>query len=139
MAFVNLAGVEQEQANEIIKAELTAAGITVHQGKIWQSKGEVKTDVIGVLDPSWGFKRSWTYWVADGDGLPLEASEALHASHGTEVRVDGHCLCPPPSYKNGFAVDMYHVDSAAGLKALADVIRSVTKLFKWPEKTANVG
>ncbi len=131
--MVNLAGVDQERANEIIKAELNAAGITIHQGKIWQSKGEVNTNVIGIIDPSWGFKRAWTYWVADGDGLPLAVSEALHASHGTEVRVDGHCGCPPPSYKNGFAVGLYHVDSADGLKALADAIKSVVKMYKGPE------
>ena len=129
----NLAGVDQEQANEIIKEELNAAGITVHQGKIWQSKGEVKTDVIGVIDPAWGFKRAWSYWVADGAGLPLAVSEALHASHGTEVRVEGHCMCPPPSYKRGFAVGLYHVDSAAGLKALADAIRLVGKPFEGKE------
>ena len=132
MGFVNLAGVEQERANEVIKEELSAAGITIHPGPIFQSKGEVKTNVIGVTN-SWGFKRAWRYWVADGEGLPLEVSEKLHASHGKEVRVDGHCKCPPPGYKNGFAVSMYHVDSAEGLKALADVIKSVYKPFTWPE------
>ena len=106
------------------KAELQAAGINIEEIGILLG-GEVPSRALGSLY-GWGFKRNWYYWVADGPGIPLEAAEALHATHGQQVRVMGHCGCPSPrEYLHGFACGKYHVDSPEGLKALADTIRSV--------------
>jgi hypothetical protein len=70
----------------------------------------------------------------------VEAAERLHATHGTQVRVDGHCGCPSPrEWFKGFGVGHYHVDTPAGLKALADAIRSVYDASKDPDATPRTG
>jgi len=106
------------------EAELQAAGIEA-QKLSYRFNGEVPVGIVGSLH-GWGFRRDWYYWVAEGPGIPLEAAEALHATHGQQVRVMGHCGCPSPrEYLHGFACGTYHVDSPEGLKVLADTIRSV--------------
>lgn len=111
---------EIREVSSTCRAELEAAGIEVSDFKIvWD--GEVPTTVRGSL-VMWGFKRCWYYWSATGPGLPLEVAEKLHATHGTVVRVDGHCGCPSPKeWFKGFGVGMYHVDS-----------RRVSKLSQTP-------
>lgn len=122
--FTNLAGVDEEKADEQCAAELGAAGIEVVRLP-FESKGEVKTNVLGDLSP-WGFRRAWYYWVAEGPGIPPDIAEELHAEHGKAVRVDGHCMCPSPTeWFKGFGVSMYHVDTQDGLNALAEVIRRI--------------
>ncbi len=108
--------------------ELLAAGITPLEFEIFRDeRSEVPTKVRGALDPlGWGFRRAWRYWVADGPGIPPVYATALHETHGDDVRVSGHCACPSPlEWYKGFAVGMYHVDTAEGLKALADTIKQV--------------
>jgi hypothetical protein len=76
----------------------------------------------------WHFTRAWYYWSAEGPGIPCDIAEKLHATHGKQVRVAGHCGCPSPSeWFKGFAVGSYHIDTPEGLKALADVIRSIAR------------
>jgi hypothetical protein len=128
--FPNLARA-QNPTDEVIaevtatcEAELQAAGIEA-QKLSYKFNGEVPAGVVGSLH-GWGFRRAWYYWVADGPGIPLEAAERLHETHGQQVRVNGHCGCPSPrEYLHGFACGKYHVDGPDGLKALADTIRSV--------------
>lgn len=106
------------------EAELVAAGIEVTIIGL-TPRGEVPSQAFGSLS-MWSFERAWYYWIAKGPGLPVEVAERLHASHGTQVRVDGHCGCPSPrEWFKGFGVGHYHVDGPEGLRALADAIRSV--------------
>lgn len=140
--FPNKAG-DHADTDDILRAELKAAGIPTLQEDAGQSpeymadtlrrmSGEVKTSVIGVLH-GWEFKRAWYYWRASGPGIELAAADKLHAEHGKSVRVDGHCGCPSPrEWFKGLAVGHYHVDDAAGLKALADCIKGLVSRTETP-------
>ena len=122
------------EVTAIAEAELQAAGIEVCiLGSV--PRGEVPSHAFGSLS-MWSFERAWYYWKARGPGLPVEVAERLHASHGTQVRVDGNCGCPSPrQWFKGFGVGHYHVDTPEGLKALADALRSVYDVTKDPEAT----
>ena len=135
MGFPNKAG-DHADTDDILRAELAAAGIQTlqqHEGKppeymadfLRETSGEVKTSVVGTLH-GWTFKRAWYYWAAKGPGIEVAAAERLHAAHGRDVRVDGHCGRPSPTeqYK-GLAVGDYHVDTPAGLRALAETIKAL--------------
>lgn len=114
-----------DNVDDAIAAELEAAGIEVHRSDFLKdiSRSEVKTSIVGSLH-GWHFKRAWVYWTAAGPGLPLEYATPLHTAHGKTVRVAGHCGCPSPlEWYKGFAVGDYHIDDAAGLKALADALK----------------
>ncbi len=130
MSFPNRAG-DHPDTDEILKAELLAAGIDVYQNDwLKESSGEVKTSVMGTLH-GWTFKRAWYYWCASGPGIDVHTAERLHATHGKDVRVDGHCGCPSPrEWYHGLACGSYHVDSPEGLKALADTIRGLVNSKK---------
>lgn len=135
--FPNKAG-DHADTDDILRAELKAAGIQTMQeadGKppefmvdlLRSTSGEVKTSVMGVLH-GWTFKRAWYYWTAEGPGIENDAAERLHATHGREVRVAGHCGCPSPTeWFKGLAVGSYHVDTPDGLKALADTIKGLVE------------
>ena len=107
-----------------LELELRGAGIEAKRlPGILRSTGEVKTAVVGTLGP-WIFHRAWTYWVATGPGLPLEYAEQLDRTFGQEVRASGDCACRGPRFwYKGFACPMYHVDTPAGLNALASALR----------------
>ncbi|HWY36162.1 MAG TPA: hypothetical protein VNX68_16070 [Nitrosopumilaceae archaeon] len=86
---------------------------------------EVPTKILGSLH-NWTFRRAWYYWAAEGPGIPPQYAMELHKTHGTQVRVAGHCGCPSPiEWYKGFAVGDYHVDTQEGLIALADTIRRI--------------
>ena len=137
MGFPNKAG-DHADTDEILRAELKAAGIQTLQefedqpetylaDLLRRSSGEVKTSVQGVLH-GWCFKRCWYYWTAEGPGIEVEAAENLHAIHGKEVRVAGHCECPSPrEWFKGLACGHYHIDTPEGLKALADTIKGLVE------------
>lgn len=125
MKFPNRSG-DHADNDAILTAELEAAGIEVFSMELLRKgSGEVKTSIRGILY-GWIFQRSWYYWTAEGPGIDVETAEALHVTHGKTVRVDGHCQSPAPgeSYL-GLGCGHYHVDDAAGLKALADTIKSL--------------
>ena len=137
MGFPNKAG-DHADTDDILRAELKAAGIpTLQEAEckgpeymaelLRRMSGEVKTSVIGVLH-GWTFKRSWYYWTAEGPGIDVETAEALHAKHGRDVRVAGHCGCPSPrEWYKGLACGDYHVDTPDGLKALADTLKGLVE------------
>lgn len=123
--FPNMAG-KKELANVVLIAELTEAGILVHDYS-FNAEGEVGSTIAGSLY-GWSFKRAWYYWVAKGPGLPPYHAHLLHQQFGKEVRVDGHCGCPSPlEWYGGFACNNYHVDTQRGLNALAAMIRLVAE------------
>ncbi len=129
--FPNMAG--KPDIDDALAAELEAAGI--HAGRypfLKDGKREVDTSVRGDLH-GWQFERAWYYWRCSGPGIEVAAAERLHARHGKDVRVAGHCGCPSPTeWYNGLAVGDYHVDTPAGLKALADTIKSLVERVKQP-------
>lgn len=135
MTFPNKAG-DHPDTDDILTAELHAAGIPTMwetsdytsdnlKALVRDQSGEVKTYIIGSLH-GWEFKRAWYYWMCKGPGIDVETAERLHASHGKSVRVDGHCGCPSPrEWFKGLACGSYHVDTAEGLKALADTLNEL--------------
>lgn len=133
--FPNMAG--KPDIDDALAAELEAAGI--HAGRypfLKNEKHEVDTSVRGDLH-GWRFERAWYYWRCSGPGIEVAAAERLHAEHGKDVRVAGHCGCPSPTeWYDGLAVGDYHVDTPAGLKALADTIKSLVECAKQPGRSA---
>lgn len=118
----NLAGVPG--CDDFILGELDAAGIEAYRFP-FDKEGEVPTRIVGVLG-GWTFRRAWYYYMATGPGIPPDLAEQLHTSHGTVVRVEGHCGCPSPlEWCGGFAVGSYHIDSQDGLTAFADLLRRI--------------
>lgn len=171
----NLAG--QENCDRVIFSELTKARVNVVEGE--KSTGEVPFKLTGELN-GFTFRRAWYYYVVSGD-MPLRVAYELYKDPigVSDVRVDGHCMCPPPgpphhalyldandyqlvapNPKNDEAVDywrkdnthfhrtmiatydakyrhvnhpeaiatlaivdLYHIDSLAGLRLFADTIR----------------
>ena len=119
----NYAGMSDK--DDEIAAELSGAGIEVHRHEMFRDQGEVKTAVMGSLY-RWSFRRAWYYWMAEGPGIPPMYANILHEKFGQEVRVDGNAGCPSPKKcLKGFAVGHYHIDTQAGLNALADIIRRI--------------
>lgn len=127
-----------DEVTAICAAELQAAGIKVIN---WPGtvRGEVPSKVVGGLS-GWHFERRWYYWSASGPGIPPDIAERLHATHGKEVRVDGHCGCPSPlEWRKGFAIGYYHIDTQEGLNALADTLRSIYDADKDPDAQPYMG
>ena len=120
------------------EAELLVAGINVTIWPSWEN-GEVPSLAIGGLS-GWIFQRRWYYWSAEGPGIPPDIAERLHATHGREVRVEGHCGCPSPlEWRKGFAIGSYHVDTQEGLNALANTLRSIYDASKDPDAKPYMG
>lgn len=88
----NLAGVED--CDRYIREELRHARIEIVEGE--RSKHEVAASVTGKLG-AFKFHRAWYYWVVKGP-VPLDVARELYADPvgKTDVRVTGHCACPPP-------------------------------------------
>lgn len=88
----NLAG--SKDSDIWCSAELTAAGIPIEI--VEKQYGEPQTRVKGRLGGV-EFSRAWYYWIANGR-VPLDVAQRLHADPvgRKDVRVAGHCGCPPP-------------------------------------------
>lgn len=119
--MINLAGADY--ADQAIRDELGAVGVQLvdHGTRIG---GEVPTRYTGTLG-AFVFKRLWYYWSVRGP-VPLPVACELYADPvgRNDVRVAGHCGCPPPEEwaSDGF-VDQYHIDSAAGLRLFVSALR----------------
>lgn len=89
----NLAG--NKNCDVQIRKELAKAGVDVVQLPA-SLKAEVPASIIGQL-PGFKFHRAWYYWVVGGQ-VPLNVAKELYEDpNGREdVRVAGHCGCPPP-------------------------------------------
>lgn len=95
----NLAG--DRNASTTIKDELTRCGIESFDNPEYRHP-EVKTIVNGRIRTIFGdiiLHRNWTYWVTSGP-VPLETAKVLYADPigKTDIRVSGHCGCPPPEF-----------------------------------------
>lgn len=127
--FPNYAGKGKDDGiDDILDAELRAAGIEPSQ-RLETLRGrigcEIETVSLGAIG-AWHFVRYWRYWVAKGPGIPPEDAMRLWEQCGGHCRVDGHGLGPSPlEWFKGFGVGCYHVDTAEGLKALADTIKGI--------------
>lgn len=132
--FPNRAG-NHNDTDDILRQELKEAGILTwkeHDGitdnnlneLFRNSSGEVKTSVWGILH-GWIFKRCWKYWTASGPGIDVNNAEKLNDKFGDVVRVDGRSGLSPRKLYKGLGSGYYHVDTAEGLKALADTIKDI--------------
>ena len=92
----NLAGNEKCDAH--IRHELMRARIPAVDVPREDKNPDVKYSVEGRMG-EFRFTRAWYYWVVSGP-TPLEIAKRLHEDPiGKEdVRVTGHCGCPPPEY-----------------------------------------
>jgi len=70
--------------SETCRTELETAGIETFEGGV-SIHGEVPSRIHGQLG-QWAFKRAWTYWIADGPGIPPEIAEELHAKQAGKPR-----------------------------------------------------
>ena len=88
----NLAG--NKDCDSFIVAELREAGIEIVQGE--RSTNEVPASVTGRLN-GLTFTRGWYYWRVAGK-VPIDIARELYQNPigKTDVRVAGHCGCPPP-------------------------------------------
>lgn len=135
-----------------IKRELRAAGISVvmHEDI---GNYEVPAMVTGELRLSSGtvrFTRAWYYWMVECE-VPLKLAEAMYAVEARrDVRVAGHCACPPPAewakpslkeidaycsqdelgedlramLLDSRCVKSYHIDTPEGLRFFADCMKA---------------
>ena len=137
--MINLAG--NKECDKIIKQELKQAGMVIfpHEEPL---PYEVPSSLTGILikDNRVVFKciRAWYYWVIKGD-VPLEVAEILYSTPlgKKDVRVAGHCGCPPPkewafpkSKRSDSGkiqaprfVDTYHIDSQEGLNFFVKTLK----------------
>jgi len=129
----NLAG--DNDCDRYIRKELTKAHIEIVEAAK-PALGEVSARLSGKLG-AFTFVRAWYYWVVEGP-LPLTVAEELYADpNGVEdVRVEGHCGCPPPAeWATKLAVD--------GRKIIADVelekAREVLAAFPYAVADIEVG
>ncbi len=89
----NLAG--RNDCDISIERELNRCGVEpVHLPNRLQS--EVPASIIGKLG-KFQFHRAWYYWVVQGS-VPLNVAQELYNDPvgKTDIRVAGHCGCPPP-------------------------------------------
>jgi len=138
----NLAGEEPEIVDVECTNELIEAGIPIRDPwpECLRSKGEVRSNIVGYLGSGpdgtkecqggWTLTRAWYYWVATWKAparvsLTMEQAIKLHETHGTVVRVAGHCGCPAPDewWPEGGTPNCYHIDTQEGLNAFAEAIR----------------
>jgi hypothetical protein len=164
--MINLAGVKD--CDKTIREELLIAKIPIIE-KIKDKHTEVPYSIIGVLggwyttfDPfetfeslktpeiytnfyRFIFTRAWYYWVVSGS-VPLVVAKELYADEygKKDIRVTGHCGCPPPDEKHpksgryywatpydgvlaeesGYlSINSYHIDSQIGLCRFVEALR----------------
>ena len=94
------------------------------------SNSEVPYHIIGNLgNGKFIFKRAWYYWIIKGN-VPLKIAKKMYADPigKIDVRVAGHCGCPPPE-KMCYKIDgkkyvtSYHIDSQEGLNLFVRTLK----------------
>jgi hypothetical protein len=92
--MINLAG--HKDPDPLVEEELFVAGIEVE--RLPEPRDyEVRTSIVGRLGQIW-FHRAWYYWVATGP-VPIVVAMQMYEQRPygrRDVRVAGHCGCPPP-------------------------------------------
>jgi hypothetical protein len=90
----NLAG--NKDCDRVIERELSIARINIKKVEPDPVHHEVPYTLEGELG-KFTFHRAWYYWVAKGP-MPLKNALELYAdpAGAHDVRVAGHCGCPPP-------------------------------------------
>lgn len=97
--MINLAG--RPESDRQVALELDECGVPIHVDR--DAVGEVPTILYGRLPavsrPHFVFRRAWYYWVVRGE-VPLSVAKELYADPvgQKDVRVAGHCACPPPEH-----------------------------------------
>ena len=129
----NLAG--DKTPNLDIARELRRCRISERWLNADEQGGEVRATIGGIIAGPLGpieMRRAWYYWVASGP-VPMAIADRLYADPvgRDDIRVAGHCGCPPPmewaSGKGGdLYVDTYHTDSEVGLRIFADALSTET-------------
>ena len=126
----NLAG--NKDCDVDIEDELTRAKIDIVRAEL-PARREVPARLSGKLGP-FVLERGWCYWTVSGP-MPLDLAEQMYADPigARDVRVAGHCACPPPKKwtetcrradgRSFEAVCGYHIDSPEGLRLFADYAR----------------
>lgn len=140
----NLAGIPTDDANAAIIDELASAGVDAVPVPLDARHREVLSTVDGVLrcgDRAFAFRRAWVYWsVGPAEGSPaltLDDAEAIDAAPhvGERGHYSGHRGCLGDvarwaGYAGGIAPRKFwpssgwHVDTQAGLDALAKALRA---------------
>lgn len=92
--MINLA--EDPDCDRYIRRELERCRITIVEEP--RSSREVPASLTGRLG-KFTFVRGWRYWVVAGP-TPLNVALELYADPvgKTDIRVSGHCACPPPEW-----------------------------------------
>jgi hypothetical protein len=129
----NLAG--NRDCDVVIRAELDEAGVPRAELRVPLER-EVAASVVGQLGP-FRFERAWYYWVVNGN-VPLMVAEEMYATEigKRDVRVVGHCACPPPA-------EWAKYMDADGKKLVSDPdgtqetkYRAFSGRFGWPDDEA---
>lgn len=123
----NLAGEKVEWCNKEVLLELERANIAAIK-HLEPSKGEVSTHFSGQLSINGAtvtFGRAWYYWcVHSNQPLPFQQAAQLNKLYKGDVRVKGYAGGLEPdvndAWKPGEDVFDWHVDTQAGLNALAE-------------------
>lgn len=131
MGNPNLAGVEAAVADKFVRVELARADVPAYRASK-RFGGEVKATIAGFLHfrggPMVTFSRAWYYWVVRlSKPVSAKAARRLNLDWGKVIRVDGYAGGTEPS-EGG--VDVYHVDSQAGLNRL---VQFLIELYGEPE------
>jgi hypothetical protein len=118
--MINLAGVAE--CDRYIERELRRAGIAAVVGE--RSENEVAAAITGKIGP-FTLWRAWRYWVVKGP-MPLAVAREMYDDPVgvDDVRVAGHCGCPPPDeWARDGVIDTYHIDTEVGLRVFVDAVK----------------
>src|SRR3990167_10404866 len=122
--MINLAG--RADCDEYIRLELSRCGIEIVKHPE-PCLGEVASKLTGKLG-NFTFERAWYYWMVKGL-VPLEVAKILYEIPvgKTDIRVAGHCACPPPehpwlTYRNQRGQEV-HLDPTGENKVQYEKIR----------------
>jgi len=108
--MLNVAGKPAEQTDAILRQELTMCRIKIVESPEILPHAEVHTHLMGKLGDKITMYRNWYYWVVKCE-IPLEVALEMYTDPvgRQDVRVAGHCGCPPPEdpwiqYRKGNAI-----------------------------------